>query len=488
MEDGNRPAGGEGSEAAMSASVEPAQTGVPGAGALASLDDQERDGGLLAPLSVTEARLDPLGRARLRVPRLRVPRRGAWAYLAALGPGLIAANAGNDAGGIATYSAVGASYGYGLLWMMVLITLSLGVVQEMCARMGAITGKGLSALMREHFGIRVVALAMLALLVANGGTAVSEFVGIGAALSLFGVPTIVGVPAMGALVWWLVARGSYRRVETIFLLMTLAFFAYPISAILAHPDWGQVLRQTAVPSFQLQPAYIFTFVATVGTTITPYMQIYLQSSVAEKNVSAADYKYERFDAYSGSLFGDVISWFIIVCTGATLFVHHITVTFADDAARALVPFAGAYARPVFGVGLFGASMLAAAVLPLATGYSITEAFGLERGVNKPLRQAPVFWTIFTGLIALGVLVGVLIPRGAVVQLLLVVQVVNGVLLPLLLVFILRLVNNKEIMGEHTNGRAYNALAWATVVAVAGLSLLMVVTTVLPALGLHVFGL
>jgi NRAMP (natural resistance-associated macrophage protein)-like metal ion transporter len=401
---------------------------------------------------------------------------------------LIAANAGNDAGGIATYSAVGASYGYQLLWMILVITISLAVVQEMCARMGAVSGKGLSALIREYFSLRLTALAMLALLIANGGTTISEFVGIAAALGLFGVPALAGVPIVAALVWVLVARGSYRRVEIIFLLMTLAFLSYPVSAILAHPDWGKVGRQLVVPSFQLNAAYIYTFVATVGTTITPYMQLYVQSSVAEKGVSMREYRYERVDVYSGSVFSNLIAGFIIIATGATLYVHHIGVTLADDAARALVPFVGQYAKLVFGIGLFGASMLAAAVLPLATSYSLTEAFGFERGVDKSVGDAPVFWTVFTGLIALGAVIGMVIPRTAVVQLLLLVQVVNGVILPVLLVFIIRLVNNREIMGEYTNGPVYNALAWITVVAVAALSLLMVVTTVLPGLGIHVFGL
>ncbi len=429
-------------------------------------------------------RLEPLGRARRFSARVRVPRTGLPAYLVALGPGLIAANAGNDAGGIATYASVGASYGYSLLWMLVVITVSLGLIQEMCARMGAVTNKGLATLMRERFDIRLVAVAMLALLVANGGTAISEFVGIGAALSLFGVPTIVGVPAAAVLLWWLVVRGSYRRVEIIFLLMTLAFFAYPISAFLAGPHWGEVARQTVVPSFRLRSGYIFTFVATVGTTITPYMQIYVQSSVAEKNVSVHTYRYTRLDAYSGALFGNLVAAFIIICTGATLYTHHVSIQFADDAARALSPLVGSYAKPVFAVGLLGASVLAAAVLPLATGYSLSEAMGLERGVAMPLRQAPLFWGIFTALVVVGTAVGVLIPRGAVVHLLLLVQVVNGVLLPVLLVFIIRLVNDPEVMGTHTNGRIYNAVAWATVGAVATLSLLMVATTALPALGLH----
>lgn len=400
------PRKGEGSAEPMNQLIEPVETGIPGTGLAGNL---ARAGGVL-PIAVPPGRLTPLARARRLARAVRAPRAGPLAYLAALGPGLIAANAGNDAGGIATYSSVGASYGYGLLWMMVVITLSLGVVQEMCARMGAVTGKGLSALIREYFGLRLVAMAMAALLIANGGTAVSEFVGIGAALGLVGIAPIVGVPLIAAAIWWLVARGSYRRVEIIFLVMTLAFLSYPISAFLAHPDWGQVARRTVVPSFQLNAAYVFTFVATVGTTITPYMQIYVQSSVAEKNVSLRHYKYERADVYTGSIFSNLIAGFIIICTGATLYVHHIQITLADDAARALAPFVGQYAKQVFAVGLFGASMLAAAVLPLATGYSLTEAFGLERGVDKRLGEAPAFWGIFTGLIALGAAVGVLIPR------------------------------------------------------------------------------
>ncbi len=465
----------------MSEAVDPAKSGVPGT---RTHGRDEPDAGV-APPSVRRAQLDPLGRARRLVGRVRAPRLGPLAYLAALGPGIIAANAGNDAGGVATYSAVGASYGYSMLWMIVLITISVAVVQEMCARMGAVTGKGLSALIRENFSIRLVVFAMLALLIANGGTAISEFVGIGAALGLVGVPQVLGVPAMAALIWWLVVRGSYRRVEVIFLCMTLAFFAYPVSAFLAHPDWGQVARQTVIPSFQLNAAYIFTFVATIGTTITPYMQVYVQSSVAEKNIPIQRYKYERADVYTGSIFSNLVSAFIIICTGATLFVHHISITLADDAAKALVPFVGPYAKLVFGAGLFGASTLAAAVLPLATAYSLTEAFGLERGVDKRLAEAPAFWGLFTGLIVLGAIVGMFIPRSAVVQLLLVVQVVNGVLLPVLLVFIILLIRNREIMGEYTNGPINNALAWITVVAVGGLSLLMVATTVLPAFGLHI---
>ncbi|HXT37814.1 MAG TPA: Nramp family divalent metal transporter, partial [Chloroflexota bacterium] len=291
---------------------------------MSSVNPESSINGAASPASA-RIQLDPLGRTRRFIGAVRRPRTGPLVYLAALGPGLIAANAGNDAGGIATYSSVGASYGYRLLWMILLITVSLALVQEMCARMGAVTGKGLSTLIREHFGIRWVVFAMLALLIANGGTAISEFVGIGAALGLVGIPRLLGVPAMALLIWWLVARGSYRRVEVIFLLMTLAFFAYPISALLAHPNWGSAARDTVVPSFSFQSAYIFAFVATVGTTVTPYMQVYLQSSVAEKRVAMRDYKFTRLDVYNGTFFGNLVSAFIIICTGATLYRHHIQV-------------------------------------------------------------------------------------------------------------------------------------------------------------------
>jgi len=424
---------------------------------------------------------------RRRRRRFNFPRRGPLVYVAALGPGLIAANAGNDAGGIATYSQVGASYGYSLLWLVVAITLALALVQEMCARLGIVTGKGLSSLIREEFGIRLTTFAMVTLLVANAGTAISEFVGIGLALRLVGLSSLIGVPLIAALLWVLVVHGSYQRLELIFLAMTLAFLAYPVSALLAHPHWDQVARSIVLPSFRFNGAYIFTCVATVGTTITPYMQVYVQSSVVDKNMTPHDYSYARIDAYGGALFSNLIAGFIIICTGATLFTRHVPIQLADDAARALAPVAGQYAPIVFGVGLFGASILAAAVLPLATSYSLTEAFGLERGVDRHWADAPMFWGIFTGLIALGAAVGALIPRDAVLILLLVVQVINGVLLPVLLVFIIRLANRRALMGRYVNGPVYNGLAWATVLSVAALSALMVAATVLPWLGLHTFG-
>lgn len=409
------------------------------------------------------------------------------AFLGFLGPGLIAANAGNDAGGIATYASVGAQYGYGLLWMMVIVTVSMGVVQEMCARMGAATGKGLSDLIRERFGIRGAAFAMLTLLIANALITVSEFAGIAAASELFGIPKYITVPVAAVGVWLLVTRGSYEKVEKIFLVMTFVFFAYPIAAVLAHPDWGQIAYHTVIPTFPKQHlgTYLLLFVGTVGTTITPYMQLYIQSSVAEKGMDMADYPAERADAYFGAIFGDLISAFIIIATGATVFIAShgagVPISSAKQAAMALAPFLGQNAVVIFAVGLLGASLLAAAVLPLATSYSICESFGFERGVSFSFREAPIFQGLFTGMLALGALIA-LIPGLPLIQLMILVQVVNGVLLPILLVFILRLVNDRSIMGKYVNGRVNNIIAWGTTIVLTSLCAVMILSIILPLVG------
>jgi NRAMP (natural resistance-associated macrophage protein)-like metal ion transporter len=390
-------------------------------------------------------------------------------FLAVLGPGLVAANAGNDAGGIATYAQAGAQYGYDLLSALLLITVSLIVVQEMCARMGAVTGKGLSELIREEFGPRWTVFAMITLLIANGLTTVSEFAGIAASLELVGISRYLSVPVSAVVIWWLVARGSYSRVERVFLLMTLAFFAYPISAILAHPDWREVVRQTLVPTFHWDALYLFTLVATVGTTITPYMQIFVQSSVVDKGITVKEYHYERVEVIFGSIFSNVIALFIIVTTAATLYTQHISINTAADAALALAPLAGPYAFILFGIGLLGASMLAAGVLPLATAFSITEAFGWEKGLSFRPSEAPAFYYLFTSLIAIGAVV-TLIPGLPLFQLLLVVQVINGLLLPVLLVFIVKLATKQEVMGAYRNSARFNILAWGTVILVGGLAI------------------
>src|SRR3989440_7321278 len=405
-------------------------------------------------------------------------RRKIVSYLALLGPGMITANAGNDAGGIATYASVGAEQGYRLLWILIPITISLGLVQEMCARMGAVTGKGLADLIRERFGVRWTAVVMLALLIANGGVTVSEFVGIAAATELFGVPRFLSVPLSAAAIWWLVVKSSYQRVERVFLLMSLVFLGYIASAFLAKPDWGAVALGLVKPSFSLDQAYLFTFVAIVGTTISPYMQVYVQSSVVEKGVTPENYSRTKKDVWIGTVLAILVVFFIVVSTAATLHKHGLHIESAADAARALKPFAGPYAEKLFAVGLFGASMLAAGVLPLATAYSISEALGFEKGVSRSFREAPIFIGVFTFLVAVGAAIAV-IPNLPLIRVLLVTQVINGLLLPIILFAVLRLVNNRELMGAHVNGPLYNIGAWLTTAVVCVLSVLLIAATLFP---------
>jgi NRAMP (natural resistance-associated macrophage protein)-like metal ion transporter len=391
---------------------------------------------------------------------------------------MIAASAGNDAGGIATFAAVGAEHGYRLLWILIPITISLGLVQEMCARMGAVTGKGLADLIRERFGVRWTAVVMLALLIANGGVTVSEFVGIAAATELFGVPRFISVPLSAICIWWLVVKSSYQRVERAFLLMSLVFLGYIISAFLARPDWSAVAVGLVKPSFSLDYAYLFTFVAVVGTTISPYMQVYVQSSVVEKGVTPEDYGRTKMDVWVGTILAILVVFFIVVSTAATLHKQGLHIDSAADAARALKPLAGPYAEKLFAIGLFGASMLAAGVLPLATAYSISEALGFEKGVSRSFREAPIFLGIFTFLVAVGAAIAV-IPGLPLIRVLLVTQVINGLLLPIILFAILKLVNDRELMGAHVNRLFYNIGAWLTAVVVTSLSLLLILATLFP---------
>ncbi|HET6855182.1 MAG TPA: Nramp family divalent metal transporter [Pyrinomonadaceae bacterium] len=430
-------------------------------------------------------------RAAVRAAGRRLMRRGAQgvrrtvarrrrllAYVAILGPGMITANAGNDAGGIATFASVGADFGYSLLWILIPITISLGIVQEMCARMGAVTGKGLADLIRERFGVRWTALIMLALLVANAGVTVSEFVGIAAATELFGISRFITVPLAAIGVWWLVVKGSYKRVERAFLLMSLVFLGYIISAFLSRPDWTGVAVGLVRPEFRLEHAFLFTFVAIIGTTISPYMQVYVQSSVVEKGVTPDDYAKTKTDVWVGTIFAILIVFFIIVSTAATLHKSGIEISTAADAARALRPLAGRYAETLFGIGLFGASMLAAGVLPLATAYSISEALGFEKGVSRSFREAPIFLGTFTFLVAVGAAIAI-VPNLPLFRVLLVTQVINGLLLPVVLFAVLRLVNNRELMGNYVNGPLYNIAAWLTAILVTLLSLLFILITLFP---------
>lgn len=429
-------------------------------------------------------------RAAVRAAGRRLMRRGArgvrgtgvWTrlltYLAILGPGMITANAGNDAGGIATFASVGAEFGYQLLWILIPITISLGIVQEMCARMGAVTGKGLADLIRERFGVRWTALVMLSLLIANAGVTVSEFVGIAAATELFGIPRFISVPLAAVAIWWLIVKGSYQRVERAFLLMSLVFLGYIISAFLSKPEWTDVAVGLVKPSFKFEHAFLFSFVAIIGTTISPYMQVFVQSSVVEKGVTAEDYGKTKADVWAGTIFAILIVFFIVVSTAATLHKSGIQITTAADAARALSPLAGKYAELLFGVGLFGASMLAAGVLPLATAYSISEALGFEKGVSRSFREAPIFLGVFTFLVAVGAAIAV-IPNLPLIRVLLMTQVINGLLLPVVLFAVLKLVNDRELMGSRVNGTLYNIAAWLTVIIVTALSLLYILISFFP---------
>ncbi len=413
----------------------------------------------------------------------RPRRRRIWPYLLALGPGLLAASAGNDAGGIATYASAGASYGYGMLWAMVIVTLFVGVVQEMSARLGAVTGKGFSDLVRENFSLRVTALILFTLFIANFGIIVSEFVGIAAAAELFGISRYIAVPVAAALVWLLITRGSYDRVEKIFLALTLGFFAYIGAAVLARPDWGDVFWQTVRPTPKLEVGYLQLLIALIGTTISPYMQLYVQSSVVEKGVTPEEYRYTRVDVLAGTVFAGIVASFIIIATAATLFPRGITIGTASDAAVALEPVAGPYARVLFGLGLLGASLLAAGVLPLATTYVMSEALGFERGVSRSWSEAPIFMGLFTGLVVVGALLA-LIPGLPLIQVLVGVYVLNGLLLPIELFAILSLVNNQELMGQYTNRLGYNLLAWAIAIIVSLLSIALIVITILGWFGLN----
>ena len=431
-------------------------------------------------------RLNIRGRS-VRLRGLRGEPKGFWKLLVIFGPGLVAASAGNDAGGIATYSSAGAAYGYSLIWVMVLVTFSLAVVQEMCARLGAATGRGLLDLIRERFGIGWALLAVGVVLVANGGLVVSEFVGISAAAELFGVSKYIAVPLAAAGLWYLVIYGSYGWVERIFLCMTLVFFAYPVAAFMGHPNWGEVAHGALVPTIRFDHDYLFLLVGLLGTTITPYMQLFQQSSVVEKGVARSHYGPERLDAYAGAIFSNTMSICMIIATAATLYVTgNRKIETAADAAKALEPVVGHAATALFATGLLGASLLAGAVLPLATAYAVSEAFGVPKGVNLDFRRARLFFGLFTALIVFGASLA-LIPGLPVIQLLVVMQVLNGALLPIILIFILLLVNDARLTGSLKNTRLANVLGWGTLVLISIAVSVMFLGQVLDLFGINLFG-
>ena len=400
-----------------------------------------------------------------------------YAYLAVLGPGIIAANAGNEASGIATYSSVGAGYGYALLWVFIPMLVSLIVVQEMCVRMGVVTGQGLADLIRERFGVRLTALVMLALLIANTGVIVSQFVGVAQASELVGIPRYFSIPLASAVIWWLVVKGTQKRVETVFLLISLVFLCYIFSAVMAGPDWSQVGRELVSPGFRTDTGYLFMVVALIGTTITPFMQFFVQSSAVEKGLDEDDLSLARFDVVVGNTFAVVIGAFIVISTAATLHVRGILeIDSAATAAEALVPVVGDYARYLLAVGLFGASLLAMGVLPLATAYSVSEALGFEKGLSRSFREAPIFLGMFTALILVGAIVA-MVPGIPQIRLLVFTQAVNGLLLPVILITVVTLSSSREIMGGYRNSLVFRIGAWGITFTVSVLSLLLLAATI-----------
>ncbi len=397
--------------------------------------------------------------------------------LAAMGPGVVTAMAGNDAGGIATYSTVGAKFGFMSLWVIPVMCILLVVIQTTATRMGAVTGKGFSALIRERFGIRLTALAMLALLIGNVATTFSEFAGIASGMEIFGVPRWISVPIAAAAVWGLIVGGSYKRVQNVFLAISCVFVTYIVAAIIAQPNWNLALIHTVIPEVSSDISFLSLTVAMVGTTIAPWMMFFTQSNVVEKGVTLKDLFFQKIDAVTGAVVACIVAWFIIVTTGAVLFPEGIEITEAADAARALAPFAGEYAGALFAVGLVAASLLAACVLPLTTAFVICEAFGWEAGVSFKWKEAPFFKGIFTFVITISAII-ILIPSIDLMGIMLTAQFVNGVILPILLVFMALICTDKHMMGEHTVPLITRILLIATIVVVGILSAVCLVMQIL----------
>lgn len=401
----------------------------------------------------------------------------AWLLLAALGPGIVTAMAGNDAGGISTYSTVGAKFGYATLWVIPVMCILLAVVQMTAARMGAVTGKGFAALIRERFGIRLTTLAMLALLIGNVATTFSEFAGIASGMEMFGVSKYLSVPIAAVAVWLLVVGGSYKRVEKVFLILSLVFVTYIIAAFMAKPNWEQALFSTVVPHVVNDTSFVSLTIAMIGTTIAPWMMFFAQSNVVEKGVGIKDFFSQKVDVLSGTIAACLVAWFIIITTGAVLFPQGIQIESAADAAQALAPFAGQYATALFAIGLTAASFLAACVLPLTTSFVICEAFGWEAGVSFKWKEAPLFKSIFTFVIAFSAIV-VLIPGIDLLGVMLTAQFVNGIILPVLLVFMAIISVDRRIMGTFHTGLVSRVLMWITVAIVTALTIALLVMQVL----------
>jgi NRAMP (natural resistance-associated macrophage protein)-like metal ion transporter len=418
--------------------------------------------------------------AKFIAPLRKLNRRNVFMFLALLGPGIITANVDNDAGGITTYSLAGAQFGLSLLWIMLPTTVALVVVQEMCARMGAVTGKGLADLIRESFGVKITFYVMIALFLTNMGNTVSEFAGIAASMELFGISKYVSVPLGAIVVWLLIVKGSYRIVEKVFLVACLVYIAYPVAAFMSGPDWGEVLKASVVPDFHVTPDAVTMMIGIVGTTIAPWMQFYQQASVVEKGITKENYAFSRLDVIVGCFMAIIVAFFIVVACAATIFKAGVTVNTAADAALALTPLVGGYATGLFAIGLFNASLFAACVLPLSTSYYICEGLGWELGVGKEFREAPQFYWLFTVIIAVSAGI-ILLPGAPLIAIMYISQVVNGAVLPFVLIIILLLINDKRLMGEYVNKATFNIIAWGTVVIVLGLTVLMTLEMVFPGL-------
>lgn len=402
-------------------------------------------------------------------------------FLAVLGPGIITASVDNDSGGIYTYSVAGAHFGYSLLWMLIPITIALIVIQEMVARMGVVTGKGLADLIREEYGLRTTFILMVLLLVANLGNTISEFAGLASGMSVFGVSRFVAVPLGALFVWALVVKGSYRIVEKVFLGACVFYVVYPISSFLTDHNWSQALMGTVKPSFEFNASYFYMVTGLVGTTIAPWMQFYLQSAMVEKGIKLKNYVYSKWDVIAGCFVTDIVAFFIIVACAATIFASgHREINSAADAALALRPLAGHAASALFAFGLVNASLFSASILPLSTAYSVCEGLGLEAGVNKRFHEAPAFYWLYTTLIVVGALTVVVLSEEMQIPIILLSQVTNGVLLPFVLIFMLRLSNREDLMGKYRNTRTFNIIAWVTCVVMISMTALMLVSAFFPA--------
>ncbi len=409
----------------------------------------------------------------------KVSRRGFWrtlaVFFALIGPGIITSNVDNDAGGITTYSLAGSEYGLTLLWTLIPITVALIVIQEMCARMGVVSGKGLSDLIRERFGARSTFYLMIALFLTNLGNTISEFAGVAASLEIFGVSKYISVPIGGFFVWWLVVKGTYKTVEKVFLVACVFYLSYVVSGFLAKPDWSQIGSEFLTPTLKWNAPFLTMAVGVVGTTIAPWMQFYLQSSVVDKGLKSEDYEYARADVVFGSVIVNIVAFFIIMLCAVTIFQTGVKIETAKDAALALAPLAGKYCTWLFAFGLLNASLFAASILPLSTAYTICEAFGWEASLNRRFDEAPQFYGLYSIMILLGMIV-ILFPNVPLISIMFYSQVINGALLPFVLIFMLVLVNDPKIMGAYTNGKILNVVSYITIIVLIFLSGAMIYTS------------